>query len=128
LSNFVLDSSALIAVLDSEPGAAEVASLIEPGCFLSTVNLAETVAHLRRLGWPDREIEAGLASFDVEVVEFSRQQAFDVGILRELTREQGLSLGDRACLALARELRLPALTGDRVWAAVDVGVSVVLFR
>jgi PIN domain nuclease of toxin-antitoxin system len=101
---------------------------MEPGCYLSTVNLAESVGRLRDTGWSDEEIDEQLAVLGIQISEFSRQQAFDTGFLDDITRAKRLALGDRACLALARELRLPALTGDRVWALVDVGVEVHLFR
>ena len=44
------------------------------------------------------------------------------------TRGQGLSLGDRACLALAHRLGATALTTDRAWSRVDVGVAIEVIR
>ncbi len=128
VSNFVLDASTVIAILDSEPGGDEAADLLQPGCFLSTVNLAEVVARLRSGGWPDDEIDEQLEVLDIVVVEFSRPQAFDAGFLDTLASGKRLALGDRACLALARQLHLPALTGDRIWATIELGVEIRLFR
>jgi PIN domain nuclease of toxin-antitoxin system len=118
----------VVAVFDNEVGGDEAAGLIEPGCYLSTVNLAEVIGVLRNGGWSDDDIENRLEDFDIQVLDFTRPQAMDAGFLRSLTSDWGLSLGDRACLALARELLLPTLTGDRKWANVDVGVQVHLFR
>jgi PIN domain nuclease of toxin-antitoxin system len=128
VSRFVLDASTLVAILNSEEGGDEAVRVMEPGCYLSTVNLAESVGRLRDTGWSDDEIDEQLAVLGIEIRDFSRQQAFDTGFLDDITKAKRLALGDRACLALARELRLPALTGDRVWALVDVGVEVHLFR
>jgi PIN domain nuclease of toxin-antitoxin system len=106
----------------------EAEALMEPGCFVSTVNFAEIVAVLRDDGWPDDQIEAALESIQIDIVDFTRPHATDAGFLREVTKFKGLSLGDRSCLALARALHLPALTGDRNWAEVDVGVEIRLIR
>ena len=128
MSDFVLDASTVIAIFNEEVGGQDAADLIAPGCFLSTVNLAEVVAVLRHSGWLEDEIEQQLEAFDIQIVEFSRSHALDAGFLRSVTRSKGLSLGDRACLAVARELRLPALTGDRRWEGLDVGVEMRIFR
>jgi PIN domain nuclease of toxin-antitoxin system len=128
VSKFVLDASTFVAILNSERGGDEAGRLMEAGCFISTVNLAESVGRLRDTGWLDDEIEEQLAVLSIHVREFSQSHAFDTGFLDHITRAKRLALGDRACLALARELHLPVLTGDRVWALVDVGVEVRLFR
>ncbi|MGE0056908.1 MAG: type II toxin-antitoxin system VapC family toxin [Dehalococcoidia bacterium] len=128
MSDFVLDASAILAILNREPGWETAAELVTPGCFVSTVNLSEVVAKLRERGVSESDIEVELAGMDLEVILFSHAQAMDAGFLRPSTIAGGLSLGDRACLALARDLRLPALTGDGAWRAVDVGVEIRLFR
>lgn len=128
MSDFVLDASAILAILNREPGWETAAELVTPGCFVSTVNLSEVVAKLRERGVSESDIEVELAGMDLEVILFSHAQAMDAGFLRPFTIAGGLSLGDRACLALARDLRLPALTGDGAWRAVDVGVEIRLFR
>ena len=67
-------------------------------------------------------------AFPPEVVPFDEMQAWDAGRLRPYTRALGLSVADRACLALARTLDLPVLTGDRAWTSLDVGVDIRVFR
>ena len=55
-------------------------------------------------------------------------QAWRAGLLRRKTQAHGLSLGDRACLALAEVLEVPAMTMDRAWAALDLEVEVIVPR
>ncbi len=125
----VLDSSAVLARIFDEPGAAAVQNFLEQGAILSTVNLAEVVSILRQSDWPIGTIESLVAQFDVKVIPFGRTTALATGDLWPNTRALGLSLGDRSCLALARELGLPAVTGDRAWARLDLpGVEVRLIR
>ena len=128
MSNFVVDASILLAILNQESGAEEAEGLIEAGCFISAVNLVEVVTKLQDGGNSETDIENQLLGFDIETVGFSRSQAMDAGFLRNLTRFKGLSLGDRACLALAREMRLPAITADRQWQRIDVGVEIRFIR
>jgi PIN domain nuclease of toxin-antitoxin system len=71
---------------------------------------------------------AQLDSLGVEVIPFDEKQAIEVARLRPLTRSLSLSLSDRACLALARQLRLPAMTTDRAWTRLQIGVQVIAIR
>lgn len=114
MSDVVLDSSAVLALLASEPGA-DVVEAALPGALLSTVNLAEIVAKLCERGMPAEEATSLIYSIGVEVAEFDAEQATRSGALRVSTRGAGLSLGDRACLALAQMRRLPVLTADTAW-------------
>jgi ribonuclease VapC len=124
----VLDASALLALLNGEPGSGQVASVIADGATISTVNLAEVVTKLSEVGMPETFIHNALDLLGLEIVNFDFVQAYQVGLLRPLTRHTGLSLGDRACLALAKQLRLPALTTDRVWEGLDIDVTVQMIR
>lgn len=126
MSEAVLDSSALLALLFAEPGADRVAAAL-PGAFLSTVNLAEVVAKLTERGMPAAEASEAVRALGATVVDFDHDQAVAAGALRGETRGAGLSLGDRACLALSRLRGATALTGDRAWAAVK-GFDVSLIR
>jgi len=125
----VLDSSAVLAVILEEPGAASVEAYL-PGAKLSAVNLGEVVAKLRDLGMPAPTVEAVLDGFQVDIRPHDRDDAMDAGFLRPATRAAGLSLGDRACLALAASLGLPAITADRSWQSIaaDVGVQIASIR
>lgn len=128
MSRYVLDASAVLALLNAEPGAETVEAALDEGSVVGSVNLSEAVARLSNNGLTPAEIEFSLASFQLDVRDFDRNQAVQAGLMLTETRSAGLSLGDRACLALARELSLPALTGDRAWQRVDVGVRIELFR
>lgn len=129
----VLDASALLALLKGEPGAERVAEALERGAYLSAVNLAEVLSKLADWGEDPAEAQArmegvGLLGAAVEVLPFTGEDALEVARLRALTRAYGLSFGDRACLALARRLGLPALTAERAWAELDLGISVEVLR
>jgi len=122
----VLDASALLALLKGEPGAERVAEALEQGAYLSAVNLAEVLSKLADWGEDPAEAQArmaqvGLLGAAVEVLPFTGEDALEVARLRALTRAYGLSFGDRACLALARRLGLPALTAERAWADGEGG-------
>jgi len=129
----VLDASALLALLKGEPGAERVAEALEQGAYLSAVNLAEVLSRLADWGEDPAEAQArmaqvGLLGAAVEVLPFTGEDALEVARLRALTRAYGLSFGDRACLALARRLGLPALTAERAWAELDLEVPVEVLR
>ncbi|HZL00515.1 MAG TPA: type II toxin-antitoxin system VapC family toxin [Caulobacteraceae bacterium] len=126
MSDAVLDSSALLALLLAEPGA-EVVMAALPGALLSAVNLAEIVAQLGERGMAAREARAVAEATGIDVVDFTAEQAMVCGELRKSTKSRGLSLGGRACLALARARGLPAITADRAWAGLT-GLDVVVIR
>jgi ribonuclease VapC len=127
LSKVVLDASALLALLQGEPGSEAVATAI-PGGIISAVNLSEVIAKLAEAGMPEAAIQAALSSVEIEIHPFDIASAYRAGLLRVATRHLGLSLGDRACLALARQLGLPALTTDRAWERAEIGVEVRVAR
>lgn len=129
MSEGVVDSSAVLAVILEEPGAERVEGYL-PGAKISAVNVGEVVAKLHDLGAPPATIDQIIAGLQVEVSAHDREASIASGHLRPETRSAGLSLGDRACLALAKALDLPAVTADRSWPAVArrVGVHVELIR
>ncbi|MCY4454860.1 MAG: type II toxin-antitoxin system VapC family toxin [Chloroflexi bacterium] len=130
MSSWVLDASALIACVHHEPGEEVVTGALLAGAVMSSVNLSEVVARLSDAGMPAEDIHEALNSFELTIDPFDGEGAFAAGLLRPSTRRAGLSLGDRACLALAMRTGLPALTGDRAWRDVgsDLGVEVSIFR
>ena len=125
----VLDASAVLALLLSEAGAAEVAGVLA-GSQMSAVNYAEVFTHYAKLGSSRADIEDVVDALPIEIIPLDAELAKAAGMLRQLTIEAGLSLGDRCCLALAKRSGLPVWTADKQWKAVAtaVGVKVVLIR
>lgn len=123
----VLDASALLALLHGEPGSERVAAVI-PGAAVCAVNLCEVVGKLAERGVPEAVVHSALSGLDLDVIPFDEPLAVRAGMLRPQTRALGLSLGDRACLALAEHLALPAITTDAQWSKLDLGIEIVLAR
>lgn len=124
----VLDASALLAYLQQERGHAEVAPVLENSA-ISAVNLSEVLQKAMASGVPTEGLEADLRAVGVRVHAFDAEDAASAAEMWSSTRKLGLSLGDRACLALARRLHAPAYTADRAWTAVKVpGVTVRAVR
>ena len=127
MSAIVFDSSVLIAILRQEPGS-EVGEQSLNDALISTVNLAEVATYLARNSVPPETINQALAAFPIEVVPFDREQGLIAGCLYPACKSLGLSLGDRACLALAKSKSLPVLTADKAWLELEVDVSVKSIR
>lgn len=129
MSDVVLDASALLALLLEEPGA-EIVSAALPGSAMTSVNLAEVVSYYAKRGATRATITQMLGEFPIAMVPVDADISYDAGMLRPLTIEGGLSLGDRYCLALARRLDLPVLTAERRWPEIAdaAGVRVELIR
>ena len=123
----VLDASAVLVVLNGEPGTAAVIEAL-PGSANSAVNVSEVVARLAEGGMPGPAIQEAIEGLNLDIVPFDAELALATGLLRPLTRSAGLSLGDRACVALGMRLQLPVLTADRSWAGLDLEVEVRLVR
>lgn len=128
MSKVVLDASALLALLNEELGSEHVAMLIAEGAAMSTVNLSEVVAKLSEAGMPEEAIHEALDALGITIVDFDSTFAYKAGLLRVATKKAGLSLGDRACLALAGQLDLPAVTTDRVWESLSLGITIQIAR
>lgn len=127
MSDYVLDASAVLAVIQEEPGSEQIEAHLKTGC-IGTVNLAEVVTKLQERGMTDAHIGEALSILDLDIRPFDAPTAIATGKLRAATRSAGLSLGDRACLALAASLGATALTTDRAWERVNAGVQVVVAR
>jgi len=119
----VLDASAVLALMLAEPGAQMVAATL-PGALLSTVSLADIVAKLCERGLPADLAHQSVLRLEVRMEAFSEEQASLSGALRPVTKDAGLSLGDRACLALAKTRSATVLTADTVWVKVAGAVGV----
>jgi len=127
VSKFVLDASALLAALHGEPDVDQWSDAIADS-VISAVNLSEVVSKLVDAGLQEGDIRGAVEPLGLTVVPFDDVQAWTAGFLRTLTRATGLSLGDRACLALGRSMKLPVLTADQAWKSLRVGVQVRLVR
>ncbi len=127
MSDVALDASAVLALLAGEPGAEEVAAAL-PRAVISAVNLSEALAKLVDAGVPANEARTALRTLTLEVSPFDEEAAFAAGALRPATRGAGPALGDRACLALAAARGIPAVTTDRAWRGLRVGVPIRVAR
>ena len=123
----VLDASAILALLNDEKGADRVAALGQSG-YISAVNGSEILTRQQDLGIPFDAAVSLFNDMQLSIVPFDAVRAVAAARLRAATKAYGISLGDRACLALAVELALPVLTADRIWQRLDVGVEVLLIR
>lgn len=133
LDSVVLDSSALLAFLREEPGAERVAAALGRGTSISAVNWSEVLTKLADLGFDlelcEKSFEtSGALAAALAIVPFDAEQARLAAELRASTRASGLSLGDRACLALAVHLEASALTADREWSTLALPVEIRLVR
>jgi PIN domain nuclease of toxin-antitoxin system len=128
MSKCVLDASAILAVLQNEPGNEILTDELLAESIASTVNLAEVQTAMVRQGVAPDEAWKRAGIPVSRVVAFSEDQARVAGSLVAETRALGLSLGDRACLALALELNAPVYTADRSWKKLGLGVEVRVIR
>ncbi len=123
----VLDSSAVLAMLLIEPGADQVADVINRACITAT-NFTETLTKLIDKEYPPTAALKTLEILHLEVIAVDRDMAVAAAFMRGPTRMVGLSLGDRACLALARRMNATVLTADTAWAKLELGIDVRLIR
>jgi ribonuclease VapC len=123
----VIDASAILALLFGEPGADVVADAVAAGAVVGTANLAEVATVLARRGHDPQQVLRPLCE-QVTVEPFTTADALKTAELYDSTASLGLSLGDRACLALALRLGIPALTAEQAWSGFDVGIDVKIIR
>ena len=128
MSRIVLDASAVLAVIQSEQGHERLTRELLADAVCSTVNLAEVHAKLVSRGLTSQEAWEDATSPVSEAVPFDAEQARISGDLITQTKPLGLSLGDRACLALAIALDAPVYTAERAWKKLKPGVPIHLIR
>lgn len=122
-----LDASALLAFLLREPGHGRVAELLGEAC-ISAVNFSEVLGSFARAGQDAALVAEKLLGSPVELVDFSAAQAVIAAAMAPATKRVGLSLGDRACLALAHDRGIRALTADRAWGRLRIGIEIEMLR
>ena len=115
---FILDASAILAVLQNESGKEKVEVMLDSSA-IGRVNLTEILTSLINKGSSLEDAVAAVDSLEIPVIEFDRVQSERSAKLRPLTKHLGLSLGDRACLALAIEKDATAVTADRNWTKLN---------
>ena len=124
----VFDASAVLAALFEEPGTDRVVELWADGeNLLSTVNYSEVVAKLAERGLGKADVATVMEGVPLKLVEFDQHTAFTAGLLRATTKTLGLSLGDRACLALGMSRQASVITAEQIWKKVK-GVDLVVIR
>jgi ribonuclease VapC len=127
VSKYVLDASAVLALLNQEAGMERVEAVLADSC-LGTVNYCEVLGKLIDAGLPEKEARESVELLNVEVVGFDADLARLAAVLRPTTKKLGLSLGDRSCLALALSRRNTAVTAERAWAKLKLAVKIELIR
>lgn len=123
MTSTVLDASALLALLRGEPGGQLVRSFLADA-VMSTLNWAEVIGYYSRNGSSDTDIHALLDPLPIDRVPFDESTAYIAGMMLLLTRSAGLSLGDRACLALAASRGIKVVTADRAWKALGSRLAI----
>jgi PIN domain nuclease of toxin-antitoxin system len=123
----VIDASARLALLGSEPGAEHVEQALD-GAAMTTVNWSEVFKRWLAHRVDVEQLRTNVQSLGVTLVDFSADDAERAAEFSIPTRHLGLSLGDRACLALADRLGRPALTADRTWLDLDLCVEIKAIR
>jgi len=128
MNNYVIDASALLALINEESGSEKVKVYLANAC-MSVINVSETAAVLHNLiGFTIEEIESLVHKLIKSVIPFEISDAYQTAFLRKSTKNNGLSFGDRACLALAKQKNLPVITADKMWAQLNIGVEIILVR
>ncbi|MCE5360924.1 MAG: type II toxin-antitoxin system VapC family toxin [Acidithiobacillus sp.] len=123
----VLDASAVLAFLHDEPGGDRVSSVLD-GASISTVNWSEVVQKALQKGVDVDGMQQEFIALGVQFADFTPRQAEIAAKLWPQTRDHGLSLADRACLALAIDKELPVWTADRVWADLSLHIVMQVIR
>lgn len=127
MARVVLDSSAVLAVLQFEKGADVVMDNLKEGA-ISAINLTEVATKLVEKGHSIAEARRAIAMLGMDVESIDERQAYAAAALRSDTKAKGLSVGDRHCLALGAKLGATVLTADQNWKQVKIGVDVKLIR
>ena len=122
-----IDASAILAVIWNEPGQEQALASL-PNAVISAVNYAEVRTKMSDRGLGGSDLRELLVEMSIEVVSFDLAQAEATANLRPLTKSRGLSLGDRACLALAIGTGGIAVTADRSWATLGLPVEIEIIR
>src|ERR1044071_2301064 len=125
MSKYVLDASAVLALLNQETGYDKVEAVLADS-VMSAVNLCEVMGKLIDAGLSEEEARESIDLLNIEIIGFDTDQARLAAALRPTTKKLGLSLGDRSCLALGLARRHSVVTAEREWAKLRVSIKVEL--
>jgi PIN domain nuclease of toxin-antitoxin system len=115
----ILDASAILALINKEPGGGLVESLLS-NAIMSSVNVAEVLTVLKRTNTEIADAAFHITNIVHEILPFSIEDAVYTASLYQRTRSKSLSLGDRACIALGIRLGIPIYTADKIWADLEI--------
>jgi PIN domain nuclease of toxin-antitoxin system len=127
VSKYVLDASALLALLNNEPGAQRVDEILTEA-VIGAVNMCETAGKLVNAGMSLKDARTSIELTNLEIIPFDAELAYKAGDLVTETKQLGLSLGDRACLALGMTMNRTVVTAEQLWSKLKLGVTVEVIR
>ncbi|WP_084782921.1 type II toxin-antitoxin system VapC family toxin [Leptolyngbya sp. O-77] len=133
MSSVVLDASAMLAYLFDEDGAGLVETALNDSACIGAINWAEVLSKVEDKGHSSEALiitltNQGLLGNTLEVLSTTEKDALLIAQLRPQTKSLGLSLGDRACLALGMRLEIPVLTADTAWNNLTLNISIRMVR
>jgi PIN domain nuclease of toxin-antitoxin system len=123
----ILDASAILVLINNEKGKDVVEQYLN-NALISTINFSEVITVTNRNGFDQDEISNLLKNIFPNIIDFNYDQALIAASLDQYTSKFGLSLGDRACLSLAKYKNCPILTADKIWKKLDIDLDIKLIR
>jgi ribonuclease VapC len=127
VTSVVLDASALIALLRSEPGAEVVRQSLD-GAIISAVNYSEVLKKTVERGGPIAIAVSRIEALSVSIIPFDERQAAGCAELYPDGKPHGMSFADRACLALGVQRRLTVLTAEKKMRLLTLPIKVKVIR
>ncbi len=127
MNKIVFDASAIVALINNETGSMELLPYLKKG-IISAVNFSEAVTCLTRANISMTEARDLIKDLLSEVIPYDERQALLTAEFKLATKKQGLSLGDCACLALAKLNKLPVLTADKIWSKINLDIEILFIR
>ena|SRR3989338_6006463 len=124
---YVIDTSALLALIQGEKGSDTIVAAL-PDAIMSSVNIAEAATVLMRNQFNKVETTKLINSLIKDSIVFDQEQAFETANIKAQTKLNGLSLGDCACLSLAKLKNLPVLTADKIWSKLNIDIEIKFIR
>lgn len=128
MSKVVFDASAIIALFAKEKGYKLIKNHLKDA-IISSVNIAEVYKYCIEVQKLTKDEARSLIKLaDIKIVDFSEEQALIKAELVHKTKQHGLSLGDRACIALAMVGKHSIVTCDKIWQKIDIGLEFIMAR